>query len=420
MAVVSSVLVLADDLTGAADTGVAFASAGLASALLLHGTKATEPADLAEAVGAEAVCVDTDTRHGTPDTAAEGVRSAIRDTGPAAHVYKKVDSTLRGNVAAEIAAAVDMTGSELVFLAPAFPATGRTTVEGRQLVGGEPLAGTATWRAAAEPAPDRVADLFAGSGLDVVEVGLDEVRAGGRPLGDRLRGAAGGGTVVVCDAETDTDLAAVAAAGVSCADMGVLWAGSGGLAPPLIEALGLSSGGEGRRWQPFGAGSLLAVAGSATDQTQAQVRALASAGFSEVRLPAATLLQGRDADLEDLSAELSSAVRHGNTVVTIADGGLIGAGGAAGDARRAARSLGRVVADTSHPGAGLLLTGGETARAVLIEAGVRTLRLIGELEPGIVLSEAGLLGALPVVTKAGAFGDDAALVRAARALAGGT
>ncbi|MGZ3371349.1 MAG: nucleotide-binding domain containing protein, partial [Caulobacteraceae bacterium] len=61
----------------------------------------------------------------------------------------------------------------------------------------------------------------------------------------------------------------------------------------------------------------------------------------------------------------------------------------------------------------LAVTGGETARAVLSAAGVRALEVRGELEPGVVLSMA---GALPVVTKAGAFGRADSLVRAVEAL----
>src|SRR6185312_12951669 len=66
---------------------------------------------------------------------------------------------------------------------------------------------------------------------------------------------------------------------------------------------------------------------------------------------------------------------------------------AAGLGVLAGRQLGRFGA--------LVATGGETARGLLAAAGVRCLDIRRELEPGIVLSQA---GALPVVTKAGAFG----------------
>jgi 4-hydroxythreonine-4-phosphate dehydrogenase len=63
----------------------------------------------------------------------------------------------------------------------------------------------------------------------------------------------------------------------------------------------------------------------------------------------------------------------------------------------------------------LVVTGGETARAVLTHAGVDQLVVCGELEPGVVWSR--VPGrALSVVTKAGAFGDPGVLVRCIEAV----
>jgi len=80
---------------------------------------------------------------------------------------------------------------------------------------------------------------------------------------------------------------------------------------------------------------------------------------------------------------------------------------AAGLGVLAGRQLGRFGA--------LVATGGETARALLAVGGTRCLDIRREVEPGIVLSQA---GALPVVTKAGAFGEAESLMRAVEALRG--
>jgi uncharacterized protein YgbK (DUF1537 family) len=64
----------------------------------------------------------------------------------------------------------------------------------------------------------------------------------------------------------------------------------------------------------------------------------------------------------------------------------------------------------------LILTGGETARAVLAAAGVDAIRLRGEVEPGVPIGVTVGAVTLPVVTKAGAFGDDHTLLRALAAL----
>lgn len=414
MAPVTSLLVLADDLTGAADTGVAFAEAGLDSVLHLGGADAG-PFRVPQP---QVVCVDTDTRGRDGGTAAAAVRRAVHDSGPPRWTYKKVDSTLRGNVAVETAAALDETGSDVALLAPAFPATGRTTVAGRQYVHGEPLARAGVWRRAVAPAPDRVADLFAGMGLATAGIGIRDIRAGRDRVAAELRSvAAGGARIVVCDAETEADLAAVAEGGAGCSELRVLWSGSGGLASRLAAPLGLPATATEGDCLPspsrVGQGPLLAVVGSAAKQSRAQAAALLRAGFEEVPLPAATLLEGTEAQRLGLSAEVARALRDGDTVVTVAEGRGLGervtASGVAG-------ALGRTVAGEVPDAVGLLLTGGETARAVLGGAGVRTLRLLGEVEPGVVVSRTDPAGGLPVVTKAGAFGDDLAFVRAARAL----
>ena len=120
--------------------------------------------------------------------------------------FKKIDSCLRGQPAAEIAATIASGRFRTVVVAPAFPAQGRMTRQGRQLIrDGDGLA--RHWR-----------------------------RPHARIGGGRADGAHGapepGGGVFVCDADQDADL------GGNCGDSPglsppVLWCGSGGLARAL-------------------------------------------------------------------------------------------------------------------------------------------------------------------------------------------
>src|ERR1039458_4252556 len=96
------ILVLADDLTGALEVGAKFAASGVAAQV------GTAPALLPRDLHAAAGCfgVDTETRH---SDAAEAARRVYEFAHAAynegfSHVYKKTDSTLRGNIAAELAA----------------------------------------------------------------------------------------------------------------------------------------------------------------------------------------------------------------------------------------------------------------------------------------------------------------------------
>ena len=129
-------MIQADDLTGAADTAVGFAAAGLPTAVLpWRGVLPAAPPDAA------VLAFDTASRDLDAGTAADRAgRVAHWFAGHCderAWLYKKLDSTLRGNAAAELSAveralcAAGRRPSEVV-IAPAFPALGRTTVDGRQ------------------------------------------------------------------------------------------------------------------------------------------------------------------------------------------------------------------------------------------------------------------------------------------------
>jgi len=81
------------------------------------------------------------------------------------------------------------------------------------------------------------------------------------------------------------------------------------------------------------------------------------------------------------------------------------------------KALGQLVLPLIPRLAGLFCTGGETARAVLDAAGIVGIRLAGEVEPGVPLGtgEDGCTR-IPIITKAGAFGDLETLVRCRAAL----
>lgn len=129
------ILALADDLTGALETAAKFSAEGLAAVVLLPG---------GETADAPVVVLDTETRHVSPDEAARVVYAHARaafDSG-ARLVYKKTDSTLRGNIGAELGALVRAAGLELIY-APAYPRVGRTVREGHLYVDGVPVSETA-------------------------------------------------------------------------------------------------------------------------------------------------------------------------------------------------------------------------------------------------------------------------------------
>lgn len=365
----------ADDLTGACDTGAVFAARGLETVVLLPGAPVPSrtPAILV---------LDTESR-GLP---ADEARARARDAAARlaayrpAILYKKADSTLRGSLAAELRGALESAARASAVLAPAFPAQRRTVVEGGLHVDGRPAGDTPVARDPAFPATGgSVLALLGADGPHPVGlVPLLTVRRGPAAVAARLRAwTDAGGRALVCDAETDADLAVLAPA---AEELPVLLAGSAGLAAAL--AARLSPPMPRRRAAPRG--PLLVVAGSAHPATRSQLARLEAQGIGGIWPPDAA----------------GAPAGHREAVIR-----------ALAEATR--RRLEREVPGT------LLLTGGETAYAVCRALGASGIALGGELEPGLAVGVllGGPFDGLSVVTKAGGFGDPETLVRVLEACA---
>jgi D-threonate/D-erythronate kinase len=78
-----------------------------------------------------------------------------------------------------------------------------------------------------------------------------------------------------------------------------------------------------------------------------------------------------------------------------------------------AEKLGSMLELAANHMGGLIVTGGETAAAVLRHLGIRGIRLLDEIEPGLCLGFTLGEVRVPIVTKSGAFGDAESLIRIA-------
>jgi uncharacterized protein YgbK (DUF1537 family) len=400
-----NLLIIADDLTGAADCGVVFAESGMEAMVVLarHQEHTASPGGWPEA---DVLAIDAGTRHLGPEQAAQVIRRMVhRYDGQKAHsglLFKKIDSTLRGNVAAELTAALEArraSASErvVILFAPAFPAHGRTTVNGRQMVNGEPLEETEFRHGSGDRPQSNIAAVMGAGGLSCELAGLATVRAGTDALRSALLRMAGEADVLICDAETDDDLQAIASAGMTL-DKSTVWAGSAGLARHIPLAAGFARDfGVTRLTRPRVNGPILFVVGSSATASQDQARALSAApGITWFRVgkaqPAPATITQHLADGEDVLLQLdSSAVEHD---------------------RLLADWLARAVKPCAQYLGALLATGGETARAILDTCGIDRLRLLGEVEPGLPYSVAECGGReLLVQTKAGGFGGPDTMLR---------
>ena len=150
------IAVIADDLTGANDTGVQFAKQGLKTIVLMGRDFPSGTSD------DDVVVMDSQSRSLTPAEAYREVAemaAQVRD-GRFHTVFKKIDSTLRGNIGPEIDAIMDTCGQDLAVVVPAFPKNGRTTVGGHLLVHGAPLETTEAARIPGAPSQSPISPPF--------------------------------------------------------------------------------------------------------------------------------------------------------------------------------------------------------------------------------------------------------------------
>lgn len=410
----NELVIIADDLSGAADCAVMCAAAGLDALVALDG-HAPLPRGCD---GVAVLAIDADTRGRTRAEAELEIGALVRRHAPHGRpLFRKLDSTLRGHVAAELAATLAVrreAGPSVIALAPAFPATGRTTLGGHQHVGGERLEHTELWRRENIPGEAWIPGMLAAAGLRSAVLPLHDVR--GPSLARSVRAAAEAHDVLVFDAEQDRDLRAAAGA-LSCLQLDVVWAGSAGLAAHLPQVARATGDVSPPFVPPVVGRPVLVVLGSASSVSRAQARVLAGEpGLETVAVPVAALHAGPGSeDWNRAAAALVRGIARGRDVLL-----LLGADEPVDLAQGHALAgrLARLVQPAAPLIGGLVATGGETARAVLLGFGTSALRLIGEIEPGVPCSLALGGPAMPVITKAGGFGDPETLRRCLRLLRG--
>jgi D-threonate/D-erythronate kinase len=157
--------VVADDLTGAAELGAVGLRHGLQAEIIEAGQASGE---------ANLVCIDTDSRTCGPKEAGRRAALAARVLHGcgARWVYKKVDSVLRGQVAAELEAMMPQLGVRRALLVPANPALGRTISDGEYFIHGQPIHKTEFARDTEYPRlSPRVLDLMQASKHSSIHVG---------------------------------------------------------------------------------------------------------------------------------------------------------------------------------------------------------------------------------------------------------
>jgi uncharacterized protein YgbK (DUF1537 family) len=355
---------IADDFTGAMDSGAQFSNSHLG----VHFRFTGQPTGDVE-------IINTASREIPALEAIARVRAACQAlTGR--HLFKKVDSTLRGHIGAEIEAVLAASPYQKAVICPATPLQGRTVCDGVLSINGIPLEQTAFKDDPLYPAKtSRLAELV---GKPVSHLPLDLVRGPQYELADAVSNA--DHALLTADAETSDDLSALARA---ILDAQALPCGAFGLAKAYLLALNVHS----VEHPAFHVeGRVLVIVGSANQIARQQVEKLISfpdslilkLGASPALPPVHLILPNKRilvlcAD-QDKTVHTPEWLRFGQTVSEMA---------------------------------------GETVTYFCQQAQAESIQIWGEAAPGIPFGsiQGGLLDQLTLVTKAGGFGNPDTLVK---------
>ncbi len=411
-------LIIADDFTGALDTGVQFAARGARTCVV---TDAAYDFSRTER-DVQVLVLDAETRHLPPRDAYDTVFRAVGDALKAGftYVYKKTDSALRGNVGAELAAALDAAGKDSLAFLPALPKMNRVTRKGIHYIDGVPVADSVFGRDPFEPVTaSSVAEIIAAQTKTPVIL---------HPLGETETDFRPG--IQVYDAESDADLLRI---GRALGRKGLaLCAGCAGFASVLAELLGMN--GEPPAL-PELAPALFVACGSVNPVTLRQMEAAEAAGFHHVHLTPIQKLEPSWLETPDRAAVTASWLEtaggerrfildvndppdRSDTADYAREHGLT-----TEDLRvRISDQLGRLVRQMLDGGldATLLCTGGDTLLALMRAVGTAELAPVCELGAGAVLTDFVYQGKVyHIISKSGGFGEPDLFIRLARSIGAG-
>ena len=360
-----ALLIIADDLTGANDTGVQFAKRGIDVLVSLWPEQNFQPF----AADCQVLVVNTESRHLSPaeafqrvyQVAQQGVQLGIPQ------FYKKTDSTLRGNVGSELAALLAATNVPELFFAPAYPKLHRTTRDGLQFVNDLPLHQSIF-------AVDPLNPVHEASIARVIAQQTDIATKPFVPHTTDTRVCA----IYIVDAETDEDLRSAA----RLLKAKPLLAGSAGWAEFLAEEMLISR-------EPYLPPALplplLIVNGSLHEISLQQVKHAAQHGW----------------DVIEVTAESSPAQLNG-----VLDG--IQRAVLTTSPRNLTPQFAQQLAHLIHPIRArfslIVVFGGDTLAAIAAASGWTAFRPLTELLPGVPLVQIYGADEPMLLTKAGGFG----------------
>jgi uncharacterized protein YgbK (DUF1537 family) len=407
-------LIIADDLTGALDTGVQFAASGASTRVVTNINY-----DYNEAEEVKVLVMDAETRHLDSKEAYQVVynitKKAIQYGIP--FIYKKTDSALRGNIGSELTAVLHAAEAESLSFFPAFPKMKRTTVDGVHYIDGVPVEESVFGKDPYEPVTcSYIPDLIKEQSMVKVTLAKEAERTVKREDVPEI---------IVWNAQTDEELERLGQRLYKENKLQVM-AGCAGFAAVLPKLLGL----EGKSPKlPNFIQRFLVVCGSVNPITLSQLEFAEANGFSRINLSAEEKLnegywhseegQKRLDYLKELIETKSCSILDSNDLTgtsltkEYADKYNI----SPEEIRVSiAKNLGYILKELIKRGlkVTMMITGGDTLIGCMKQMGVYDMEPIGELTPGIVLSRFNIQNTeCHVLSKSGGFGEEELLTNLA-------
>lgn len=423
--------VIADDLTGANDSGVQFTEKGLAATVIFD-----IDASKQDVLSKDVTVINTNSRSLDQQLAYQKAFEAasLLQTSGVSHLYKKVDSTLRGNLGAEIQAAMDVFKADFAIIAPSFPRIGRKTINGDHYLHGKPIHQTEIANDPKMPVstsyiPDLLIRQTKEESIGLVrtkDLNNDHIRWERELASWKEKGV----NWLVFDAEEDEELDQIARQ-LTQTNYRFIWVGSAGLAEFLPDALQLSKTAHTSNLN-HGKGPVLVVAGSMSEVTQNQLKLLkGDSSVHGIEVDPITIFENNTISKQKVLHEVEQHIKDNKDIVLYSGSSSVQVDHAFSYGKKKGLSksemsdkiseqLGQLAAEVieANQVESLVLTGGDTAINVCRAIGAVGMELIEEIEPGIPLGKLRGSHSLYVVTKAGAFGSEASLLRAVKQLKG--
>ena len=414
--------IIADDLTGANDTALQFMLNGADTNIFLSGDSIENNNDSPS----QAWAISTESRNVSPKDAFEKVKNAahlVIDSLNPDYIYKKIDSTVRGNIAVEVMSILEVIKWDAAVIMPAFPQEGRITVGGYQLLKGVPIERTEMAMDPHSPIteshlPTLIKSQLGENLADIVGViDLKTVLDGAGPILLKLNDLiADGKKIIIADSVLTTDLEQIVLA-MRRSNYKILPVGNAAAAkvlsddwfPPLESHEKLSV--------KLPQLPKFIVSGSATQITANQINKLEQSGeYDEkcliIELNMNTVLSGLD---DSLVERIVSNLKNDNIVLVHTSNLIKNFDGFAEESIKAELTksgLASVITDylaqltkavVERTKAILITLGGETSYKCCNAINANQLKLIDEVLPAIALSKSAKSDQW-IVTKSGNLG----------------